>query len=60
MSFHLGPLYVEGGCALHRLGRLWVPSDLHVWVGSRGVHLFAFKGDGRRVVFDRAASKETT
>lgn len=35
-------LSVQIGGQRHRVGRLWLPDGLHIWVGNRGVHLWLF------------------
>jgi hypothetical protein len=47
-------LHIElGGMSVRRFG-LSIPDGLHVWVGSRGVHLYWHKSRyQRRVTFDR-------
>lgn len=52
----LGPLFIEAGkMRVKRLG-VWLPDGLHVWVGTRGVHVFwsgsPFRNQ-RRISFER-------
>jgi hypothetical protein len=43
-------LSIEAGQSRKRIGRVWIPHDLHVWGGRRGVHLWLF--DRPHVRFD--------
>jgi hypothetical protein len=50
----LGPLDVEGGTMRRKRLGLWLPDGLHIWLGSRGVHIFwAHSRYSRRIEFDR-------
>ena len=40
MRFKLGPLDIEAGGVRHKRVGVWWPDGLHIWLGSRGVHLF--------------------
>lgn len=45
MRVAIGPLDIEaGGMRVRRFG-VWLPDGLHVWFGSRGVHLFWSKSE---------------
>jgi len=49
---------IEVGSLNHRVGRIWIPDGLHIWVGSRGVHLYwKHSVYERRVAFDRLTHK---
>lgn len=54
-SFH-----IEAGGLWHKIGPFWLPDGLHIWIGSRGVHLFWKRGshDRRRIVFDQMGRAE--
>ncbi len=52
-------LHIEAGGSHRKVGRFWVPDGLHVWLGSRGVHLFWARSPYvRRVTFDRLGRDE--
>lgn len=49
----LGWFSIDVGGMRAKVGRLWVPDGLHVWVRSRGIHIYWSRSDHqRRVVLD--------
>ena len=58
MHAKLGPLDLEAGTMkVRRLG-LWLPDGLHLWLGTRGVHLFWHSTPHvGRVTFERAEER---
>ena len=47
-------LHIEFGGRCVKRGPFWIPDGLHIWIGSRGVHMFWSRSPyQRRITFDR-------